>query len=143
MRILLDTNIIAGLCEKSRRGSVVRAIKFHRDAGDELCLVPQIIYEFWVVATRPADQYAGLGFSPKDAVAKVDEALTLFTFVDEHPDTYRHWYTLVKKHNVCGKNAHDTRLVAIMHSCRLDAIMTVNKADFRRYNIRIIDPAGV
>jgi predicted nucleic acid-binding protein len=141
MKILLDTNIITGLCEKERREPVVQAIRRSRVHGHELYLVPQVIYEFWVVATRPAAGN-GLGLSAADASLKIDGALRAFAFLGECTETYRHWYDLVRKNRVLGKSAHDAKLVAAMRACGFDAIMTSNASHFRRYNVQVIDPRG-
>ena len=141
MKILLDTNVITGLCEKERREPVARAIRRSRTHGHELYPVPQVIYEFWVVATRPATGN-GLGLSTADASLEIDRALRVFAFMGECTETYRHWCDLVRNNRVVGKSAHDARLVAAMRACGFDAIMTSNPDHFRRYNVQVIDVAG-
>lgn len=57
MKTLLDTNILT-LSIPARRFTR-RCGEFSRAAtpeGDELCLVPQNLYELWAVCTRPAEQ---------------------------------------------------------------------------------------
>lgn len=140
MRILLDANIIVGLSEKGRRPIAAKAIKKLRADGHELFIVPQVLYEFWVVATRP-ENANGLGFSKETVAFVVMRALTVFEFIDDCAGVYTKWFDLVQAHNVLGKQAHDARLVAAMTIHGLDAILTQNGRDLNRYKeIKVIDP---
>ena len=59
----------------------------------------------------------------------------------ETPDIHREWQRLVIEHEVSGKKAHDTRLVAAMLVHGVDAIVTFNGDDFRRYaGIKVFHP---
>lgn len=65
MLVLLDTNILLRLAVPVHPMHLVArhaVIKLQAN-GDRLVLVPQNIYEYWVVATRPIPNN-GLGFSP-------------------------------------------------------------------------------
>lgn len=58
MRVLLDTNIIIRAAQPNQPtwpeiNQSLTALVAH---GCTLCVVPQNIYEFWVVATRPQAQ---------------------------------------------------------------------------------------
>ncbi len=65
MRILLDTNIIVRLSEANQPSAhdSRRAVALLPEQGYECCLVPQVIYEYWSVATRPLENN-GLGLTP-------------------------------------------------------------------------------
>jgi predicted nucleic acid-binding protein len=54
MLILVDTNVLLRLVEPGHRHHAVAstAIRALRQAGNTLCVVPQVHYEFWVAATR-------------------------------------------------------------------------------------------
>ena len=56
MRILLDTNVLGRLSQPGHamHATAISAVKVLRDGQHELRLVPQVIYEYWTVATRPA-----------------------------------------------------------------------------------------
>ena len=58
MSILLDTNILLRIEDKGRAQHVVALASVERldEMGQACVLVPQVLYEFWVVATRPLDQ---------------------------------------------------------------------------------------
>jgi len=58
MRILLDTNVLCRLAERghSHHAIAENSVTKLRDDQHELCLVPQVLYEYWVVATRPTSE---------------------------------------------------------------------------------------
>ena len=55
MRALLDTNILTRAVQPSHpmHTDALDALDALRQRGEELCIIPQNLYEFWVVATRP------------------------------------------------------------------------------------------
>jgi predicted nucleic acid-binding protein len=68
--ILLDTNILLRIIEPAHpmHQTAVDALVVLTQAKETICIVPQTLYEFWVVATRPrADN--GLGLPPAAAHA--------------------------------------------------------------------------
>ncbi len=137
MKILLDTNILVGLCEENRRARMAQAIRRQRTLGDELCLVPQVLYEFWVVATRPADDN-GLAMGPKQTEDRVREMVESFPLRDDVDGIYNVWLDIVSAQHVQGKRAHDARLVAALRIHKLDAIMTENAGDFAGLGVSLI-----
>ena len=58
MRILLDTNVLLGIADKSHvmHQEAVDAVELLDERGHECVIVPQVIYEYWVVATRPLEK---------------------------------------------------------------------------------------
>lgn len=145
MSVLVDTNILlrvahAGSPDRALTMSVVVVL---RKAGMELCLVPQVIYEYWAVATRPAS-VNGLGMTATAAEDSLKQLLEGFTLRLDERGIYAHWRTLVTQHDVKGKNAHDARLVAAMNRHGLTHLLTYNTADFQRYaGITVLSPADV
>lgn len=145
MNILLDTNIINRLQDPTNAMYPVA-----RDAVQELllrdhtlCLVPQNLYEFWVVSTRPKD-VNGLGKSVAETVVELVNMQTMFTFLDDPPALFRTWETLVQAVGISGKNAHDARLVAAMQLHSITHLLTFNDKDFRRFtSITVLTPAAV
>lgn len=134
MRVLVDTNVILRSAQPAHAGySVsVTAISQLGRAEFELCLVPQSIYEYWVVATRPAT-VNGLGMSVIEVDRQVQELLSKFTLLRDERGIYSRWYDLVVTHRVQGKPAHDTRLVAAMERHGVKHLLTFNKSDFARF----------
>jgi predicted nucleic acid-binding protein len=145
MNVLLDTNILARMAQPGHPQH--RAASDAVDAlvlrGDDPCMVPQVLYEFWVVATRPA-AVNGLGLGVAQAAAEVTRLKALFPLLAETPAFYPGWERLVTTHNVAGKNAHDARLVAAMAVHGLTYLLTFNTGDFARYpGITALDPVAV
>jgi predicted nucleic acid-binding protein len=145
MRVLVDTNVLCRLAEVDHIQHSVASLavrKLHA-AGEALCLVPQVIYEYWVVATRPV-QENGLGMTPADADGAVDDWLATFDLLRDERRIFDPWRDLILRHQVMGKSAHDTRLVAAMHRHDIRNLLTFNVADFRRYaNIDVFTPEDV
>jgi predicted nucleic acid-binding protein len=46
----------------------------------------------------------------------------------------------VTKNKVSGKPTHDVRLVALMKAHSLERLLTLNPADFKRFDIEIVTP---
>jgi predicted nucleic acid-binding protein len=144
MSILLDTNVLVRLAQDT---SPLHAIaKSSVDAwqrhGESLHIVPQNLYEFWVVCTRPAGSpHNGLGLTIAQAEAERSRALSLFTFLPDTSAVYTEWERLVVSQQVKGKNAHYARLVAAMMAHGITHLLTFNLPDFSRYSsIKILDP---
>jgi predicted nucleic acid-binding protein len=145
MSTLLDTNVLTRSAQPLHPmfKPAVEAVAALRARGEELCLVPQVIYEFWVVCTRPLGEN-GLGMSPTQAQAEIDRLKQLFKLLEDTPAIFPEWERLVVKHHVAGKNAHDARLVAAMRVHGLGQILSFNVADFARYEgIVVLSPEGV
>jgi predicted nucleic acid-binding protein len=145
MTTLLDTNILLRAAQPSHPQCplAVDAVAELRRQGDQLCLVPQNFYEFWVVATRPTSQN-GLGLSVAAGQAELTRLAGLFTFLNDTPGLFAEWERLVASYQVVGKNAHDARLVAAMVTHGVGRLLTFNKADFQRcQGIVVIEPSEV
>jgi hypothetical protein len=115
MRILVDTNLLLRISDP-HHGShslAVAALDVLDAQGDELRTVPQNLYEYWVVATRPlADN--GLGWTPHETQAALDRIKRLFPLLRDERGIVERWQDLVRTLDVRGKGAHDARLVAAM-----------------------------
>jgi predicted nucleic acid-binding protein len=142
---LVDTKILNRMAEPGH-AMYQQALDSTRALGAQghtLCIVPQNLYEFWVVCTRPLANN-GLGKSATEAVAEVANLKTLFTLLDDTPAILPAWEQLVTTHAVLGKNAHDARLVAAMLVHGVAHLLTFNDADFRRFTaITVFTPAAV
>jgi hypothetical protein len=113
------------------------------EAHFEICLVPQVLYEFWVVATRPAASN-GLRFSPEATLNDLRRARQLFRLLLDERGLYPIWEKQVVEHRVCGKSAHDARLVAAMARHGIRHLLTANPAHFHRFTDMILwTPADV
>ncbi|MDZ4658775.1 MAG: PIN domain-containing protein [Bythopirellula sp.] len=144
--ILVDTNVLLRVVEHDHEHHVaaVASTTLLLERGCELCVVPQVHYEFWVVATRPLAKN-GLGMSATEAeheLARLDQSF--FRFLRDERLVYTYWRSLVQKYAIQGKAAHDARLVAAMQKHGVSQLLTFNGADFRRYfEIEVLDPEAV
>lgn len=109
-------------------------------ASATLFVTPQVIAEFWNVATRP-EVNRGLGLTPDQAFDLIDGLRNEFGLLLDEPAIYEEWLDLVRSHRVQGVQVHDARLVAAMRVHGLTRILTFNGRDFTRYpGIEVIDP---
>jgi predicted nucleic acid-binding protein len=145
MICLADSNILLRLSQKnnphypSARNAVIEL----RRQGDEICIVPQNLIEFWSVATRLA-VYNGLGLTAGETTLEIRKFKRLFKFYDDEPGVFAEWENLVVKYQVSGKNVHDARLVAAMIKHKIPRLLTFNVKDFNRYiEITVIDPQNI
>jgi predicted nucleic acid-binding protein len=143
MNVLLDTNILARMAQPGTAACVVAhdATDALGRRGDTPCLVPQVLYELWVVATRPT-AVNGLGFSTAQATAELVRVQSLFPLLADTPAVFPEWQRLVSAHGVMGRNAHDARLVAAMTVHGITHLLTFNMGHFARFSgITVLDPA--
>src|SRR5437763_94333 len=89
------------------------AVKLLARQGQKLHIVPQNLYEFWVVCTRPTE-VNGLGKTAAEAAVELTNLKVLFLWLDETPLIFGVWQQLVASTPVLGKNGHDARFVAAM-----------------------------
>jgi predicted nucleic acid-binding protein len=146
MRVLIDTNILTRSSQPHvlpASTQAVDALAKLRSQGNRLCLVPQVLYEFWVVATRSIAQN-GLELVTADVAREVERLTKHFEIYHDTPAVFDHWMTVVAQHDIKGKRAHDVRLVAAAMAHGLDGILTFNDTDFSRFSqIKLLTPQGV
>ncbi len=145
MRYLVDTNVLLRSVEENHpmNDAAVNAVQHLLAQGEELCIMPQNLIEFWAVATRPAN-VNGLGLSVAQAIAELSELKDIFTLQPDTPAMFVEWEKLVVRNQVMGKQAHDTRLIAGMTVLQLSHLLTFNTDDFKRFTeITAIDPREI
>ena len=145
MRVVPDTNVLMRSIEHGhpRPRVAEAAVAALLARGDELCLVPQNLYEFWSVSTRPIAQN-GLGLAPARVASELTRLNSLFTLLPETPTVLAEWERLVVAHSVLGKNAHDAHLAAAVIVHGVGHVLTFNIRHFQRYpGIAVLDPAAV
>ncbi len=102
-----------------------------------------MLYEYWVVATRPTLQN-GLGLTPADARLAIDEFLRSIVLLRDERGIFANWLADVTDLVISGKRAHDARLVAAMQRHGLQQIVTFNKSDFNGFpNVSVFLPHEV
>ena len=119
------------------------AVKHLVGQGETLHIVPQNLYEFWVVCTRPT-AVNGMGLGAAEAASELAQLKGLFPLLDDTPSIYGVWEDLVSTTPILGKNAHDARLVSAMLVHGIAHLLTFNAQDFRQYRgIVPVTPADV
>jgi predicted nucleic acid-binding protein len=142
---LLDTNILLRAVDKSSpdHGVVASALTRLAGRGDDLCLFPQVIIEFWCVATRPVD-VNGFGWEPERVETEIREAVARFPLIVDVPLIFDHWLRLVATLRIRGKQVHDARIVATMQAHGIAHVLTLNVADYRPYpGIEAVHPSSI
>jgi len=145
MVCLPDTNIILRLVSKNDplHQVVSQAIERLEQSGEELVIIPQILVEFWTVATRPKD-VNGLGMPTREAENELEKLQKLFTVLPENEKIFDEWKRLIVKYKVSGKTTHDARIAAAMTVHKIENILTLNPNDFRRFDeIKAIRPQDI
>jgi predicted nucleic acid-binding protein len=143
MSVFVDTNILLRSVQPSHpmHDAAVRSVADLMRDGEALVITPQIVAEFWNVATRPVDQN-GLGWSHQQTSSEIVRIEEFLSVLIESADVYSEWKRLVVANGVTGVQAHDARLVAVMNVYGVKRILTFNTEDFNRYpDIEIIRPA--
>jgi predicted nucleic acid-binding protein len=132
--ILVDTNLVLRMSRTDDPdfGIAADAVDIARQQGYAPCLVPQVIYEYWAVATRPRENN-GLGLTAGQANTEVGRMLQQFDLLRDPPELYDEWLILVHQHEVQGKPAHDARLVAAMLTHSITHLLTFNTPDSQRF----------
>lgn len=125
------------------RADARRALVTLRKQGEELCITPQNIIEFWAVATRTlADN--GLGLTVDEAARETKKLERIFKLQPDTPTIFAEWEKLVIQHQVMGKPTHDARLVAAMMAHKMTHMLTFNTKDFKRFSgIIVVDPVSI
>ena len=144
-RYLLDTNVLLRAAQEEAADHIVAtsAISSLAARGEDLVLTPQILIEFWSVATRPID-VNGLGWSVQLADEEVTRLLDQFPILVDRPEVFAHWLQIVRSHGVKGRKVHDARLVAIMRAHGVSHLLTFNVDDFKGHlDIASVHPRNV
>lgn len=149
MAYLIDTSILARLANASDAKHAIAAdavLQLHRQ-GESLHLTSQVLIEFRNVATRPT-AVNGLGLSTADTESQAATFETRFPLLEESPDIYPAWKSLVEAVGVIGKQVHDARLAAVCHVHGVTHLLTFNVGHFARFSgfgpgLVVVDPASV
>ncbi|MDQ3751163.1 MAG: PIN domain-containing protein [Acidobacteriota bacterium] len=145
MAYLPDSNIVLRFAQTTDPlyQIVSRAIDELQQNSETHVLVPQILLEFWVVATRPAN-VNGLGMRTDEAEKELENLQKLFTVLPENERIFDEWKRLVAKYKVSGKPARDARIVAAMTVHKIENILTLKTGDFKHYTeIKAVRPQDI
>ncbi len=145
MKILIDTNVLIRLLQSSDSAAPIASSAIHKlkELNFEIVMVPQNMYELWVVATRPV-ALNGFGMSVNDTGSLLEKCTIQFRLLRDERGVFDRWSQIVTSSQVAGKSAHDARLVAAMVKHQVANILTFNQQDFARYTqIHVFTPADI
>ncbi len=145
MLVLVDTNILLRLLNPTdpEYTTVRSAVESLVARGDQLCVVPQNLVEFWNVCTRPADKN-GLGLTTAETDVRATLIENNFLLLPDDERMHAEWRRLVVACSVAGVQVHDARLVAAMLAHTVPQLLTLNDRDFQRYpGIVVVHPREV
>src|SRR5260370_10340479 len=127
MTVFLDTNVLLRLASPTdpAHATAAAAVATLRGAGDTLWTVPQNLFEFWVVATRPVANN-GLGLTTAECTAEIVRIKARFPVILDSPALLAAWGRLVAPHDFKGKVAHHARIVAPMLLYRVPHLFALN-----------------
>lgn len=146
MTYLVDTGVLLRAFDRdaAEHKTILQAIRFLVDRGEELVVAVQNLAEFWNVSTRPQHANGGLEL-PVETVARRLRVIERFsTVLSESSASFVQWKRLLTTHRVLGVKVHDARLVSVMLVAKVPTVLTLNVRDFQRYSeITAVTPDDV
>jgi len=142
---LVDTNILLRITRRSdpQHKVVDTALARLAGQGTTLYYTHQNIAELWDTMTRPIG-HNGLGLEAWEAGREVSEIELGMTLLPDSEAVYREWRRVLAKHSVSGVQVYDARLAAAMYVHGVRHILTLNVADFGRFDgLTAIHPESV
>ena len=135
MNVAIDSNILLrSIHHQNPHQPIVKAaLETLAKRNETLCLFPQMLSEFWTVATRPM-KMNGLGLSAIEAYSELIRIKSLFQLFPDSPAVLPEWEKIVVQKLVLGKNGHDARIVAAMNVHGSTHLLTCNRDDFKRFS---------
>ena len=140
---LVDTNVlIESLIEGDVHHKAAAALLERAQSGEvELCLVPQVLAEFYSVVTNPNREEMAL--TPDQALDAIDTFLQMpgMTELPAPPDMLSRFLELARQHKVRRGDIYDIVLAAAMLGNGVHRIYTFNRRDFERLTeLEVLDP---
>jgi predicted nucleic acid-binding protein len=108
--------------------------------GDDIHLVPQVVTEYWRVATSPGSARGGYGWTAAQADTEIKRLEAIYPVFRDTPDVFDWWRTLVVGVEAQGASVYDARLAAAMLAHGWTHILTFNVDDFKRFALWGIVP---
>ena len=143
-RILLDTNVVVRLTDPGApdHALVTTALDKLLERDVLVCVTPQVLIEFWAVATRPLDAN-GLGWSLEQTREAVQGLADQMVLLEDTAQVFAAWLDLASA-GVSGKRVHDARIVAVALAHGVESILTLNTKDFAGFTgVEVVHPRDV
>lgn len=133
-RVMLDTNVLLAATDEGRaeHDGALRILNDWPGAATTLCTSGQILREYLAVATRPPGK-DGLGLSTADALGNVRAIRERTTLLPEDARVADRLLSLLDDVTCGGRQVHDANVVATMLAHGIEALVTMNLADFSRF----------
>ena len=142
---LVDTNILLRMTRRTdpQYKIVDSALASLAEQRTLFYYTHQNIAELWNAMTRPVERN-GLGLSPEETDREVRAIEKGMSLLKDNEAVYREWRHIVVAHRISGVRVHDARLAAAMYVHGVRHILTLNVADFARFEgITALHPEAV
>ncbi|MGC8784606.1 MAG: type II toxin-antitoxin system VapC family toxin [Armatimonadota bacterium] len=135
MKIGIDTCVLLRIRDvRSPLHAVAKqALQQIVDSDMRSFVAPQVLAEYWAVATRPATQRGGLGLSLDAVRNDIRYFMSLHELMREPQNLFETWLEILSEYNVSGKAVWDARLAAVLKTNRIQYLVTFDSADFERF----------
>lgn len=144
--VVVDTNVLLSATAPSRplHRAAMAVLNDWPNQGMILATSTQVLREYLVVATRPAD-VNGLGLGVEDALDNIAAFRGRMRLLVESEPSWDRLRTLVTAHGCQGKQIHDANVVATALTAGVVRLVTANAGDFARFEaeIDVIDLGAV
>lgn len=139
---VVDTNVLLAATVPSRRlhEPAMGVLEHWPNQGVRLLTTGQILREYIVVATRPAE-VNGLDLTPEQALENVANFRQRMSLLTASEASVGMLLRIVREAGISGKAVHDANVVATMVSHGAESIVTANPGDFFRlaHYVRVVD----
>lgn len=145
MRWLIDTSILVRLSDSGSplQTTCAQALSKLHGMSHSLFLCTQVMIEYHVVATRPAE-VNGLGKTVVQSLNDLRLFRQLLVLLPEPHNIDQIWETLINRYGIVGRQAHDTRLVAFAQAHSIPYLLTLNTRHFGIYTeVTTVSPDAV
>jgi predicted nucleic acid-binding protein len=143
--ILVDTNILLSATAPLRplHRAALSVLNDWPNQGLALATTSQVLREYLVVATRPAE-VNGLGLGVEDALSNVAAFRGRMRLLTESEPAWDRLRSLIATHGCMGKQIHDANVVATALTSGVTRLVTANRGDFARFSrdLEVIDLAA-
>lgn len=129
---VVDTNVLVGASEPTRADHAAAQALITSDTRT-LAVTPQVLREYLVVATRPAE-LNGLALSMEQAIANLNQFLDCFHVLPENAATVARLHQLVTEVSTSGRQIHDANIVATALAHGASSIITSDTRHFARFS---------
>lgn len=140
-RALVDANVLVySALEGAEHHQVCAALlELGRDGGAELCLAPQVLYEYYAVMTNP--KLADPVLSVAEALDDIEAFVGAFPLIHPTDDHLERVLDLVAASRLTRQNIFDMALAATMLGNQVSQIYTYNARHFSKIpGISVLQP---